>query len=86
MWKATAKNLMIHFSIADKNYAVGYINAEIVSEFVQEPSGDDMFGIEPLFPMRHITILVYLKLISASVMTRSKKRLKIFLHTIRSLL
>ena len=48
-----AKNLIIYFSRADENYAVGYIdkgNTEIVAEFVQELTGADMFKVEPLVP------------------------------------
>lgn len=48
-----AKSLIIYFSRADENYAVGYIdkgNTEIVAEFVQELTGADMFKVEPLIP------------------------------------
>ena len=48
-----SKNLIIYFSRADENYAVGYIdkgNTEIVAEFVQELTGADMFKVEPLVP------------------------------------
>ncbi|MDO5133613.1 MAG: flavodoxin [Eubacteriales bacterium] len=48
-----AMNLIIYFSRADENYAVGYIdkgNTEIVAEFVQELTGADMFKVEPLVP------------------------------------
>ena len=48
-----AKNLIIFFSRADENYAVGYIdkgNTEIVAEYVQELTGADMFKVEPLVP------------------------------------
>ena len=47
------KSLIIYFSRADENYAVGYIdkgNTEIVAEFVQELTGADMFKVEPLVP------------------------------------
>ena len=47
------KSLIIYFSRADENYAVGYINkgnTEIVAEFVQELTGADMFKVEPLIP------------------------------------
>ena len=47
------KALIIYFSRADENYAVGYIdkgNTEIVAEFVQELTGADMFKVEPLVP------------------------------------
>ncbi len=46
-------SLIIYFSRADENYAVGYIdkgNTEIVAEFVQELTGADMFKVEPLVP------------------------------------
>ena len=39
------KSLIIYFSRADENYAVGYIdkgNTEIVAEFVQELTGADI--------------------------------------------
>ena len=45
------KSLIIYFSRADENYAVGYIdkgNTEIVAEYVQELTGADMFRVEPL--------------------------------------
>ncbi len=45
--------LVIYFSRADENYAVGYIdkgNTEIVAEFVQELAGADMFKVEPAVP------------------------------------
>lgn len=48
-----SKSLIIYFSRADENYAVGYINkgnTEIVAEFVQELTGADMFKIEPAVP------------------------------------
>jgi len=44
------KSLIIYFSRADENYAVGYIekgNTEYVAEFVQELTGADMFKVEP---------------------------------------
>ena len=47
------KSLIIYFSRADENYAVGYIdkgNTEIVAEFVQELTGADMFKVEPMVP------------------------------------
>lgn len=47
------KSLIIYFSRADENYAVGYIdkgNTEIVAEFVQELTGADMFKAEPDVP------------------------------------
>lgn len=47
------KTLIIYFSRADENYAVGYIdkgNTEIVAEFVQELTGADMFKVEPAIP------------------------------------
>ena len=45
-----SRSLIIYFSRADENYAVGYIdkgNTEIVAEFVQELTGADMFKVEP---------------------------------------
>ena len=47
------KSLIIYFSRADENYAVGYIdkgNTEIVAEYVQELTGADMFKVESLVP------------------------------------
>ncbi len=47
------KDLIIYFSRADENYAVGYIdkgNTEIVAEFVQELTGADVFKVEPIIP------------------------------------
>ena len=48
-----AKSLIIYFSRADENYAVGYIdkgNTEIVAEYVRDMTGADMFKAEPLVP------------------------------------
>ena len=48
-----SKSLIIYFSRADENYAVGYItkgNTEIVAEYVQELTGADMFKVEPAMP------------------------------------
>ena len=48
-----SKSLIIYFSRADENYAVGYIdkgNTEIVAEFVQELTGADLFKVEPAVP------------------------------------
>ena len=48
-----SKPLIIYFSRADENYAVGIIdkgNTEIVAEYVQELTGADMFKVEPLVP------------------------------------
>ena len=45
--------MIIYFSRADENYAVGYIdkgNTEIVAEFLQELTGADMFKVEPAMP------------------------------------
>ena len=47
------KSLIIYFSRADENYAVGYIdkgNTETVAEFVQELTGADLFKVEPEVP------------------------------------
>lgn len=48
-----SKQLIIYFSRANENYAVGTIdkgNTEIVAEYVQELTGADMFKAEPLVP------------------------------------
>ena len=48
-----SRSLIIYFSRADENYAVGYIdkgNTVIVAEFVQELTGADMFKVEPAVP------------------------------------
>ncbi|MBE6157971.1 MAG: flavodoxin [Firmicutes bacterium] len=47
------KSLIIYFSRADENYAVGYIdkgNTEYVAEYVRDLTGADMFKVEPLIP------------------------------------
>ncbi len=47
------KSLVIYFSRADENYAVGYIdkgNTEYIAEFVAEATNADMFKIEPAVP------------------------------------
>ena len=48
-----AKSLIVYFSRADENYAVGYIdkgNTEIAAEYVRDLTGADMFKVEPLLP------------------------------------
>lgn len=48
-----AKSLIIYFSRAGENYAVGFIdkgNTEIAAEFVRDLTGADMFKVEPLVP------------------------------------
>ena len=47
------KAVIIYFSRADENYAVGYIdkgNTEIAAEYLQELTGADMFKVEPIVP------------------------------------
>ena len=47
------KSLVIYFSRADENYAVGYIekgNTEIIAEYVRDFANADMFKVEPLVP------------------------------------
>ena len=47
------KSLIIYFSRADENYAVGFVdkgNTEYVAEYVRDLTGADMFKVEPLVP------------------------------------
>lgn len=47
------KSLIIYFSWADENYAVGYVdkgNTEIVAEYIKELTGSDIFKVEPAIP------------------------------------
>ena len=47
------KSLVIYFSRADENYAVGNIekgNTEVIAEYIQEFTGADLFKVEPLKP------------------------------------
>lgn len=47
------KSLVIYFSRADENYAVGYItkgNTEIIAEYVRDITGADLFKVEPAVP------------------------------------
>ena len=47
------KSLIIYFSRADENYAVGYIekgNTEILAEYIKEITNADMFKAEPEIP------------------------------------
>ena len=47
------KSLIIYFSRADDNYAVGYVskgNTEYIAEFVKEFTNADLFKVEPLKP------------------------------------
>ena len=48
-----SRSLIIYFSRANENYAVGTIdkgNTEIVAEFVAELTGAELFKVEPLVP------------------------------------
>lgn len=48
-----SKSLVIYFSRADENYAVGWIkkgNTEYIAEFVQELTEADLFKAEPAVP------------------------------------
>ena len=47
------KSLVIYFSRADENYAVGNIekgNTEVIAEYIQELTGADLFKVEPVKP------------------------------------
>ena len=47
------KGLVIYFSRADENYAVGYVdkgNTEYIAEYVSDIVGADLFKVEPLIP------------------------------------
>lgn len=47
------KSLIIYFSRADENYAVGYVdkgNTEIVAEYIKELTGADIFKVESAIP------------------------------------
>lgn len=47
------KSLIIYFSRADENYAVGYIqkgNTEYIAEYVKNFTDADLFKVEPLIP------------------------------------
>ena len=47
------KSLVIYFSRADENYAVGYVNkgnTEYIAEYVKDTVGADLFKVEPLIP------------------------------------
>ena len=47
------KSLIIYFSRADENYAVGYVdkgNTEYVAEYVRDLTDADIFKVEPLVP------------------------------------
>ena len=47
------KSLVIYFSRADENYAVGYIdkgNTEYIAEFVRDITNADLFKVEPEIP------------------------------------
>ncbi|MBQ8891639.1 MAG: NAD(P)H-dependent oxidoreductase [Bacilli bacterium] len=50
------KSLIIYFSRADENYAVGIIekgNTEVVAEYIRDITGAEMFKVEPLMPYAH---------------------------------
>ena len=45
------KSIIIYFSRADENYAVGYIekgNTEVIAEYIRDITGADIFKVEPL--------------------------------------
>ncbi len=47
------KSLIIYFSRADENYAVGNLekgNTEVVAEYIKEKTGADIFKVEPIKP------------------------------------
>ncbi|MDE5539487.1 MAG: flavodoxin [Bacilli bacterium] len=47
------KSIVIYFSRADENYAVGYIdkgNTEVIAEYIRELINADMFKVEPKIP------------------------------------
>ncbi len=47
------KSIIIYFSRADENYAVGYIdkgNTEVIAEYIKEITKADIFKVEPLNP------------------------------------
>ncbi len=47
------KSLIIYFSRADENYAVGYIdkgNTEVIAEYIKDITGSDIIKIEPVIP------------------------------------
>jgi len=47
------KDLIIYFSRADENYAVGFINkgnTEVIAEYIKEFTNGDIFKVEPLIP------------------------------------
>lgn len=47
------KSLVIYFSRADENYAVGYIdkgNTEVIAEYIKEIANADLFRVDPAVP------------------------------------
>ena len=47
------KSLVIYFSRADENYAVGYIekgNTEVIAEYIKEITNADLFRVDPASP------------------------------------
>lgn len=47
------KSLVIYFSRADENYAVGYIakgNTEVIAEYIRDLVNADLFKVEPQLP------------------------------------
>lgn len=47
------KSIVIYFSRADENYAVGYVekgNTEYIAEYVRDITGADLFKVEPAIP------------------------------------
>ncbi|MCD7840104.1 MAG: NAD(P)H-dependent oxidoreductase [Erysipelotrichaceae bacterium] len=51
-----SKSIVIYFSRAGENYAVGDIdkgNTEVIAEMIQELAGADLFKVEPKIPYSH---------------------------------
>ena len=47
------KSLIIYFSRADENYAVGFINkgnTEVIAEYIKDYTNADIIKIEPAIP------------------------------------
>lgn len=53
MFNKNKKSLIIYFSRADENYAVGYVtkgNTEVIAEYIKDETNADVFKVEPLIP------------------------------------
>lgn len=77
------KSIIIYFSRADENYAVGYINkgnTEVIAEYIKEYTNSDIFKVEPLnsYPVSYMDCIEEAKKELWSIMLLLKKKFLMF--------